>query len=117
VQLVSLDKRALKCLLDLAELGARADGARFAPRTLEVFEHLARSAIAPGDVMISTAGRSFPASTGVGWITVARTAETLNVSKGNVRRLCRTGRLRCRRVGKRIWTIDPDSVEDRRRTA
>jgi len=32
VQPVTLDKRALRCLLDLAERGAAADGAKFAPQ-------------------------------------------------------------------------------------
>ena len=115
-----LDKAALRALLNLAELGARADGARFAPRTSEVWSVLARCATGHGSVMVTSVSR-FPPSGAAdpegATMTVTEAARLMGLSRGHVRRLCRRGAIRCRRFGERMWLIDADAVTDWRRAA
>jgi excisionase family DNA binding protein len=119
VQPVTLDKRALRCLLDLAERGAAADGAKFAPRTAETWSILARCVTAPGNATITPGGPdSFPGPPPErATVTVTEAARLMGVSPGHVRRLCRTGALRARRFGARMWWIELDAVTDWRRAA
>jgi len=50
-------------------------------------------------------------------VTVTEAARLMGVSPGHVRRLCRTGALRARRFGARMWWIELDAVTDWRRAA
>lgn len=102
----------LRIGLQQARVEAR-DGMPLRPQIREALQYLADIAdhelLALGSDSRTVGETVAPEESG--WVSVAEAAARHDKSESYVQRLARDGRVRCRRIGRRAFLIDPESLK------
>ena len=111
----------LRALMRDAESQMRTNGAAVPVWALPVYRALQEASEAPigRPALVAVIGHRSVKLTASSWVSVTEASTQTGLSERHVRRLAQTGAVIARRIGRRPWAIDLESLENtlRRRQA